>query len=100
MGEINEYQVKFSVGMAGLTDPHELANHLKILDVIIFVSTSSTNNDATKTSQKNNAPIKNFDNRACFACHKTGHFRSDCPDIVGDKHPKTVYTRNRKLRHL
>jgi hypothetical protein len=48
MGEINEYQVKFSVGMAGLTDPHELANHLKILDVIIIVYTSSTNNDATK----------------------------------------------------
>jgi hypothetical protein len=88
MGGINDDQVKFSVGTAGITDPHELANHLKILDMKIFVSTNSTNKDAIKTPQKNNAPLKNFDNRACFACHKTGHFQGDCPDIVGDKHPK------------
>jgi hypothetical protein len=88
MGGINDDQVKFSVGTAGITDPHELANHLKILDMKNFVSTSSTNKDAIKTPQKNNAPLKNFDNRACFACHKTGHFQGDCPDIVGDKHPK------------
>jgi hypothetical protein len=30
MGGINNDQVKFSVGMAGITDPHELANHLKL----------------------------------------------------------------------
>jgi hypothetical protein len=88
MGGINDDQVKFSVGTAGITDPHELANHLKILDTKNFVATSSTNKDAIKTPQKNNAPLKNFDNRACFACHKTGHFQGDCPDIVGDKHPK------------
>jgi hypothetical protein len=88
MGGINDDQVKISVGTAGITDPHELANHLKIHDMKNFVSTSSTNKDAIKTPQKNNAPLKNFDNRACFACHKTGHFQGDCPDIVGDKHPK------------
>jgi hypothetical protein len=36
MGGINDDQVKFSVGMAGITDPHELANHLKLLDMKIL----------------------------------------------------------------
>jgi hypothetical protein len=55
MGGINDDQVKFSEGMASITDPHELENHLKLLNMKNFVSTGSTNKDATKTSQKNNA---------------------------------------------
>jgi hypothetical protein len=67
MGRINDHQVKFSVGMVGITDPHELANHLKILDTKNFVATSSTNKDA---------PLKNFDNRIQFNSKLKNEWRS------------------------